>query len=176
MESAAYPKNLRMNSTDEGRRTSHARRAAAPLSPAALAWLAAGWLLAGVTAGVRLHLAGGVFGERVPLGDSVVASLVNGAPWLFAAVVAWAAAAVLPVRRHDLLRPMTVHVAVGFAVVAGQQVLLMALRIWILPAELAPPDPVGQLVPDLVRWGPVALGVYAVLVGLTLWMRSPEAG
>lgn len=140
------------------------------------AWLLGAWLVAGGVAGLRLHRAGGVFGEAVPLGDSVVASLVNGTPWLVSAGVAWFAAGRWPLRRGEILPAMTAHAAVGLVTVASQLVALAALRTWVLPAELTPPDPWGQLPLDLIRWGPVALGVYVVLTGVMLAMRSAKAG
>lgn len=141
------------------------------------AWLLAAWLCAGVASGIRLHQRGGVFGEAVPLADSVVASLLNALPWLAAAGVAWVMAGRLPLRRGALLAHLTLHLAAGFGVVAGQQVAMAVLRSTVIPGEFSPVDPWGQLPLDLVRWGPAALGVYCVLVGVSAWMRAgSEAG
>ena len=135
------------------------------------------WLLAGVVAGVRLHLRGGVFGEAVPLALSVWAQLVNGAPWLMAGGVAWWAAGRWPVHRDEVLRPLTLHAWLGLAVVVLQQGVLALLRATLLPPGLGPLDPWAALPAELVVRGPAALAVYAVLVaGALIWRAGEPTG
>ena len=118
------------------------------------------WLVVGLGTGVRLHRAGGVFGEAVPLGASIVAQLAAGVPWLLAAAVAWWAAGRWPVHRNDVLRPFTVQAWIGLGVVAAQQVVLAALRATVVAPVLRPFDPWGAMVGEGVTRGPAALAVY----------------
>lgn len=140
------------------------------LLPAAAILVA--WLVAGVTAGVRLHLEGGVFGEVVPLGVSVATRLVEALPWTGAAGVAWWAAGRWRPSRHDLLRPVTVHAWVGLATVVIVQVAVAALRAAWVPPGLRPFDPWGALPGELTRRGPPALLVYGALLVVALAWRS----
>lgn len=129
------------------------------------------WLAAGVLAGVRLHRAGGTFGEQIPLITSIVVNLINAAPWLMAAMIAAWAARRWPFARGTRLPSLTWHLAIGIGVVVLQQLLLAALRATLVPPGLRPLDPWRQMGLDLVRWGPVALGVYAILLlGAILWV------
>lgn len=139
--------------------------------------LAMAWLLAGVVAGVRLHLSGGVFGEAVPLGASVGTRLLEGLPWVGAAMVAWWAAGRWPLTRGDVLRAVTIHAWLGLAVVAAMQVVLAALRAGFVPPGLRPFDPWGALPAELTGRAPPALLVYGTLVAAALvWRRSPPDG
>lgn len=137
-----------------------------------LGWLTAAWLAAGIAAGIRLHRRGGTFGEAVPLADSVVGALLHAAPWAMAAAVAWIAAGRRPPRRGDVLPAVTVHVAVGFAVVGAVHLLQALLQATLVPAELVPVDPWTALPGEVVRRGPAALGVYLVLVGVAAVIRG----
>lgn len=134
------------------------------------------WLAAGLVAGARLHLRGGVFGEAVPLLPSIGAQLVAGVPWVVAAAVAWWAAGRWPVTLRDVLRPVTFHAGIGLGVVVGQQILLAALRDAFLPPGLRPLDPWAALPGDLTFRAPPALAVYAVLVGAALFWRRGDEG
>lgn len=138
-------------------------------------WFLTAWLLAGAAAGVRLHLNGGVFGEAVPLSTSVAGSLLNALPWLGAGIVAWVMSGRRPLVGDRLLPDATVQAAVAFAVVVGQHVVLAALQSTVIPGELTPPDPWRRLPMELVRRGPAALGVYAVILAGMLWLRHGAA-
>jgi hypothetical protein len=130
------------------------------------------WLAVGVLAGVRLHRAGGTFGEQIPLLTSIAVNLINAAPWLMAAIIAAWAARRWPFTRDAWLPSLTWHLALGMGVVVLQQLLLAAMRATLLPPGLRPWDTWRQMGLDLVRWGPVALGVYAILLfGAILWAR-----
>jgi hypothetical protein len=121
------------------------------------------WLTAGIGTGTRLHRTGGVFGEAVPLGDSIVAQLAAGVPWLLAVAIAWWAAGRWPLRRDDVLRPFTIQAWVGLGVVAAQQVVLAALRATVVAPGLRPFDPWRAMVGEGVTRGPAALAVYGVI-------------
>ena len=130
------------------------------------------WLAVGVLAGVRLHQAGGTFGEQIPLVTSIAVNLVNAAPWLMAAIIATWAARRWPFTRGTWLPSLTWHLALGMGVVVLQQLLLVALRATLLPPGLRPWNTWRQMGLDLVRWGPVALAVYAILLtGAVMWTR-----
>jgi hypothetical protein len=139
-------------------------------------FLVLAWLAAGVVAGVRLHLEGGVFGEAVGLAPSVATQLVNGLPWVVAALAAWWAAGSWPVTGDDILRPVTLHAWLGLAVVVIQQLMLAALRATVVPPGLRPLDPWAALPGELTSRAPPALLVYAVLVAAALVWRAGEAG
>lgn len=144
------------------------------LRPRSWRTLAALWVIAGVAAGVRLHLNGGVFGQRVSLSTSVVASLVRALPWAASVPVALAALRRWPLRRADLLPALTHHLALGFGVVVAHHAIVALLRAHVLPAEVTPVDPWGQLPLDLLRQGPGTLMVYAVLVAAVAAWRSDD--
>ncbi|MBT8338237.1 MAG: hypothetical protein KJO11_16740 [Gemmatimonadetes bacterium] len=136
--------------------------------------LLAVWLVIGVGTGLRLHRAGGVFGEAVPLGGSIVAQLAAGVPWLIAAVVAWWAAGRWPVRRDEVLRPFTIQAWIGLGVVVGQQVALAALRATVVAPGLRPFDPWGAMVGEGVTRGPAALAVYGVIAVVAGVLRRSD--
>jgi hypothetical protein len=132
------------------------------------------WLTVGVGTGYRLHRQGGIFGEAVPLADSIVAQLAAGVPWLLAVAVAWWAAGRWPISRHDILRPLTIQAWIGLAVVAGQQVVLAALRTVVVAPGLRPFDPWAALPAEWVTRGPAALAVYATLAAIAGVWRAPQ--
>jgi hypothetical protein len=165
-----------MRHTDEKRPLDHPTPGSAARSwwrP--LMWISVAWILAGTAAGVRLHVDGGVFGEAVALGPSVAGALLRALPWWGAALVAWWLSGRRPLPRGDLLPALTLHLAAGFAVVVGQQVALAALQSTLIPAELTPPDPWSRLQLELVRRGPMALGLYLVILAGMMWIRSHGA-
>lgn len=136
--------------------------------------LVAAWLLAGSLAGLRLHLDGGVFGERLALSTSLRASLGHAAPWLLAVWVAVTAARRWPLRGEQRLRDLTMHAAVALSVVVLLHLLVAVLRASVLPAAVTPVDPWAQFPLDLIRQGPVTLGVYGMLVVAAFVWRSSE--
>ncbi|MEQ9569538.1 MAG: hypothetical protein RLN75_05065 [Longimicrobiales bacterium] len=138
--------------------------------------LAVAWLVAGVVAGIRLHLEGGVFGEAVPLGASVGTRLIEGLPWVGAALAAWWAIGRWPLSRREILRPVTFHAWFGLGVVVSMQVVLAALRAAFVTPGLRPFDPWGALPAELTRRTPPALAVYAILVATAvIWRVPPDA-
>lgn len=137
----------------------------------AIALVGGTWISAAVVVGARLHARGGVFGEAVGLGPSIGAQLLQGAPWVGAGAIAWWAAGRWPLKRSDLLRPITVHAWIGLGVVAAQQVLTTALST-LLPMGLRPLDPWARLPEHLTYRGPIALLVYLTLAASCLAFRS----
>ena len=135
------------------------------------------WVAVGFGTGVRLHLSGGVFGEPVPLLDSLVAQLAAGLPWVFAVTVAvWAGRRWPLLREGDLLRAVTIQAWIGMGVVALQQVLLAGLRSTVVAPGLRPFQPWDALVGELVTRGPAALAVYAVIVVAVALSRLDSPG
>lgn len=147
-----------------------------PRTPWARRWalLILLWALAGTLAGVRLHLSGGVFGERIPLSTSVLASLIQALPWVASVPVALWAVRRWPLRRGNLLPALTHHLALGFGMVLAHHIGLALLRARVLPAEVTPVDPWSQLPLDLLRQGPATLMVYALLVAAVWAWRASD--
>ncbi len=140
----------------------------------ALVGLMIAWILTGLVAGWRLHQLGGIFGEAVPLGASITTQLVRAFPWLLAALVAWVATGWWPIGRDEILRPITLHAALGLVVVFAQAVLLAALNATLVPPGLRPLDPWANLPEDLTLRAPPSLVVYAVLVVVAVVARTEQ--
>lgn len=139
---------------------------------AAGAAVAGGWILVAGVSTLLIHR-GGSLGQA-PLAPALLfrLQLLNSLPWVGAILSALFLAERWPFRRDDLLRPLTLHLASGLAIVATMGVGLAALRTAWAPPGLYPTSVLEGARVELAQWGHLALALYLVLVALALFMRS----
>lgn len=151
-----------------------------PTPPPRIRWrgalaFASAWIAVALISAVRIHLAGGSGEAPLPFPLLVRLQLVNASPWIPATLLALWAAARWPLTRGEILRPLTIHLALGLAVVVTMNLLLAWLRAMAAPPGLFPPDLLVSARTELLDRGHLALAVYLTLTGgAMVWQRSGE--
>jgi hypothetical protein len=133
-----------------------------------------GWVLVAGASTVLIQHSGAL--DQAPLAPALLfrLQLLNSLPWVGAILAALFLAGRWPVRRDDLVRPLTLHLAAGLGIVATMGVGLAALRTLWAPPGLYPSSAFEGARVELAQWGHLALALYLVLVALALFVRSPE--
>lgn len=135
------------------------------------------WLVVGLASALRLHLVPPP-GTEAPLmfPHLLRLQLLNALPWMAAAAVAIGLARRWPVTRHDLLRPVTLHLAAALVVVPLLAVATAWLRWMAGPPGVAPSGIWESARGELARHGFGMLALYLGLVaGACLWARTDSA-
>ncbi len=135
--------------------------------------LTAAWITVALISAARIHLAGGAGQAPLPFPLLVRLQLLNALPWIPATLVALWAAARWPLTRADIVRPVTLHLALGIAAIVTMNLLLAWLRAVAAPPGLFPPDLLVSARTELLGRGHLALAVYLTLTGgAMVWRRA----